>query len=188
MSGVNVIFAHDTEAVLRAAVRLVNSLSPTDGDRLTERAQLDEFLAEERYSGDILGTAEELRQVRALRPRLRRFWDVPDRDRAADLVNELLAECDARPYLIRHDEFDWHLHLTRADQPLEQRIAAETAMAFLDLIRTDEWSRLKLCAATDCADVLVDLSRNRSKRFCDTGNCANRMHVTAYRARQRSLG
>lgn len=182
------IFAHDTETVLRAAAWLVNTLSPTNGDRLTTRVELDEFLATERYSGEILGTEIELRRVRALRPRLRRFWEVPDRDEAADLVNELLTECDARPYLIRHDELDWHLHLTRNDQPLDQRIAAESAMAFLDLIRADEWARMKTCAATDCEDVLVDLSKNRSKRFCDTGNCANRMHVTAYRARQRSSG
>jgi predicted RNA-binding Zn ribbon-like protein len=113
---------------------------------------------------------------------------VPERDEAAELVNELLVEADARPYLARHDELDWHLHLTRPDQPLELRIAAETAMAFLDLIRTDEWVRMKTCAATDCADVLVDLSKNRSKRFCDSGNCANRMHVTAYRARQKKVG
>lgn len=182
------IFAYDTEEVLRAAARLVNTLSPTNGDQLTERAQLDEFLAEEQYSGEILGTEAELQRVRALRPRLRKFWEAPDRDEAAELVNELLVESDARPYLIRHDVLDWHLHLTRQDQPLEQRIAAESAMAFLDLIRTDEWARMKSCAATDCSDVLVDLSKNRSKRFCDSGNCANRMHVTAYRARQRAIG
>ncbi len=182
------IFAHDTETILRAAARLVNTASPTSGDLLTERSQLDEFLTSEGYSGEILGTAAELASVRALRPRLRDFWDVSDRDDAADLVNQLLTEADARPYLSRHDDLDWHLHLTRNDQPLEHRIAAETAMAFLDLIRSDEWMRMKTCAATDCADVLVDLSKNRSKRFCDSGNCANRMHVTAYRARQKEVG
>jgi predicted RNA-binding Zn ribbon-like protein len=180
------IFAYDTEAALRATARLVNTDSPTDGDLMTERAQLDEFLTTERYSGQILGTDAELKRVRALRPRLRRFWEVSDRDEAAELINVLLAEADARPYLFRHDDLDWHLHVTRQDQPLDHRIAAETAMAFLDLIRTDEWSRLKTCAATDCADVLIDLTKNRSKRFCDTGNCANRMHVTAYRARQKN--
>jgi hypothetical protein len=32
--------------------------------------------------------------------------------------------------------------------------------------------------------VLVDLSRNRSRRFCDVNGCANRAHVAAYRARR----
>ena len=35
----------------------------------------------------------------------------------------------------------------------------------------------------DCDDVVVDLSKNRSKRFCD-GGCGNRAAVAAYRARK----
>ena len=34
--------------------------------------------------------------------------------------------------------------------------------------------------------MLVDLSRNRSKRYCDSRTCGNRLHVAAYRARQRT--
>jgi predicted RNA-binding Zn ribbon-like protein len=123
--------------------------------------------------------------VRALRGRLRRFWTVRDRDEAAALVNEILDEADARPYLSRHDEWDWHLHVTRPDAPLANRIAAEAAMAVLDLIRADALGRLRICAADDCEDVLIDLSKNSSKRYCDTGNCGNRTNVAAYRARKR---
>jgi predicted RNA-binding Zn ribbon-like protein len=36
--------------------------------------------------------------------------------------------------------------------------------------------------------VLVDLSRNRSRMFCDTGNCGNRQHVAAYRERRAQEG
>ena len=57
------------------------------------------------------------------------------------------------------------------------------AMALADLIRVGELRRLKACAAPDCEAVLVDLSRNRSRMFCDTGNCGNRQHVAAYRER-----
>ena len=57
-------------------------------------------------------------------------------------------------------------------------------MAFVDLVRADDLGRLRRCAAEDCDAVLVDLSRNRSRRFCDTGNCGNRAHVAAYRARR----
>jgi predicted RNA-binding Zn ribbon-like protein len=79
---------------------------------------------------------------------------------------------------------DWHLHLAAADDPLAQRMGAEMAMALADLIRAGELRRLKICAAPDCDAVLVDLSRNRSRRFCDTGNCGNRQHVAAYRQRR----
>ncbi len=81
---------------------------------------------------------------------------------------------------------DWHLHLASVDDPLAQRMGAEMAMALADLIRGGELRRLKICAAPDCEAVLTDLSRNRSRIFCDTGNCGNRQHVAAYRQRQRA--
>ena len=40
----------------------------------------------------------------------------------AALVNEILDEADARPYLSRHDEWDWHLHVTRPETPLADRM------------------------------------------------------------------
>jgi predicted RNA-binding Zn ribbon-like protein len=179
-----VLFSHDTEISLAETAALVNTVG-LDGDELVTLADLDDFLARNPYSGVIRRTPEELESVRALRPRLRKFWMVADRDEAAGMVNEILAEADARPYLARHDEWDWHLHLTRPDAPLADRIAADAAMAMLDLIRADALSRLRICAAGDCEDVLIDLSKNSSKRYCDTGNCGNRTNVAAYRARKR---
>lgn len=100
------------------------------------------------------------------------------------LVNRLLDEARAHPHLVEHGDWGWHLHVTGPGDPLHHRLAAEAAMAFVDLVRSGELGRLRTCAAPDCAAVLVDLSRNRSRRFCDTGNCANRQHVAAYRARR----
>lgn len=178
------LFTHDTEQALAEAAALANTLS--DGvDELATRRGLDAFLERFPYSGVVRGTAEELAEVRRLRDRLRMVWDAADRDEAAAIVNAILAEIDASPYLSKHDQWDWHLHMTRPDAPLAQRIGAEAAMGLLDLIRQDDLARLKICAAPDCEDVLVDLSRNSSKRFCDTGNCGNRTNVAAYRARKR---
>ena len=178
------LFSHDTERALAETAALVNTVG-RDGDTLVTLADLDDLLTRYPYSGVIRRTPDELESVRDLRRRLRRFWTVADRDEAAALVNEILAEADARPYLARHDEWDWHLHVTRPDAPLTDRIAADAAMAFLDLIRADALGRLRVCAADDCEDVLIDLSKNSSKRYCDTGNCGNRTNVAAYRARKR---
>ena len=180
-------FAHDTEVALVEAAALVNTLSD-DGDQLASRAGLDAFLARHPFSGRVAGDEEELQQVRRLRQRLREFWEVADRDAVADLVNALLADCASAPYLSKHDQYDWHLHVTRPDAPLADRIGAEAAMGLLDLVRADALDRLRTCAADDCSDVLVDLSRNHSKRYCATGNCGNRANVAAYRARKRSAG
>jgi predicted RNA-binding Zn ribbon-like protein len=100
------------------------------------------------------------------------------------IVNDLLAEAGAVPRLVRHDRFDWHLHVVDPETPLDERIAAETAMAMIDVIRGDELSRLGVCAQDDCASIVLDLSRNRSKIFCGT-TCSNRAAVAAYRARNR---
>ncbi|MDN4162789.1 CGNR zinc finger domain-containing protein [Nocardioides abyssi] len=174
------VFAHDTEQSLLAAVTLANSAEPPD--TLTSVAELDAFYERFEFTGRRDRTRAELDEVRALRPVLRELL-TGDRDDAAALVNTLLAGARALPQLVRHDRFDWHLHAVVADAPLATRIAVEAAMAMIDVIRADELSRLDVCADDDCEAVVLDLSRNRSRRFCSTA-CGNRNAVAAYRARQ----
>ena len=176
------LFAHDTEASLRAAVSLVNSAE--EPDTLTEISQLDAWYAEHEFTGRHDSDAAELDAVRALRPVLRELLTA-ERDVAAELVNTLLADAQAVPQLRRHDGLDWHIHAVPADAPFERRVAVEAAMAMIDVIRADELSRLSVCADQRCEGLVLDLSRNRSRRFCSTA-CANRNAVAAYRARARS--
>ena len=56
-------------------------------------------------------------------------------------------------------------------------------MAFVDVVRLQHLDRLHVCGSDDCNDVLVDLSKNRSRRYCST-TCANRVNVAAWRARR----
>lgn len=178
------IFAYDTELGLVAAAALVNTAA-RGAELLPDPAALDAFLTEQQWSGARAGGQQELTEVKALRPLLRRFWEL-DETGAVDLVNRLLRDADALPQLVRHDHWDWHLHASQSDAPLATRMAVEAAMAMVDVIRTGEMSRLRLCSADDCDAVVVDLSKNRSKRYCDVGNCGNRAHVAAYRERRRS--
>lgn len=177
------VFTHDTDAALLSAVSLVNS-GDEPGQPLGTVADLTAFLEEWAYTGRIDGTDSELEEIRRLRPRLRSLLTA-ERDEAVDLVNSMLAQAKALPQLMRHDTWDWHLHAIDPDRPLADRIVVETAMAMVDVIRLDEMSRLGTCAADDCDHVVLDLSRNRSRRFCST-TCGNREAVAAYRARQRS--
>ena len=108
-----------------------------------------------------------------------------DRDDAVTLVNAILAEQGAVPQLTRHGDTDWHIHATTDDRPIHERILVETAMAMIDVIRADETSRFGRCAAEDCDGVVIDLSRNRSRKYCSTA-CTNREAVAAYRARRRA--
>jgi predicted RNA-binding Zn ribbon-like protein len=122
-------------------------------DTLTDVADLDDFLRRYQYTGRHERTRAELESVRDLRQRL------------------------------RTDDFGWHLHAVDYDDPLAERIKIETAMAMIDVIRADETSRLGVCADDGCDGVVLDLSRNRSRRYCSTA-CGNRNAVAAYRARK----
>lgn len=177
------VFAHDTELSLQAAVALVNTMPRLHPeDELETVAELDAFFERYDYTGRHDRTEGELDEVRALRPRLRELLLAP-RDTAAEIVNQLLAEAGAVPRLVRHAPYDWHVHAVPTDAPLAVRISVETAMAMIDVIREDEHTRLGVCADDDCEGIVLDLSRNRSRRFCST-TCSNRHAVAAYRSRQ----
>ena len=177
------LFTDDTDAALRAAVALVNS-SDEPGEPLGSVDDLSAFLASWPYTGRLDASEAELDAVRRLRPALRTLL-LADRDEAAEIVNGMLARAKALPQLQRHDHWDWHVHAVGPERPLDERVVVETAMAMIDVIRADEMSRLDRCAADDCDDVVLDLSRNRSRRYCSV-TCGNREAVAAYRARQKA--
>ncbi|MDZ4265416.1 MAG: CGNR zinc finger domain-containing protein [Mycobacterium sp.] len=179
------LFNHDTDLTLRAVCVLINT-DRVDGEQLADLAALDDYLATFGWTGRRDRDTAELESVQQLRARLGRMWEIADdEERVVGQVNALLSDTRAAPWLTRHAEMpEWHLHLASIHDPLWQRMGAEMAMALADLIRSGELRRLKICAAPDCEAVLVDLSRNRSGKFCDTGNCGNRQHVAAYRERR----
>lgn len=174
------LFTDDTEEALRTAVWLANSAEHPD--TLASLADLDMFLAAHPYTGRIDRDEVELAALRALRPRLRRMLLAPRDDMVAE-VNAALGSVTVTPRLARHDQTDWHLHAVADDRPLPERVLVETAMALIDVIRAHERSRISVCDDADCAAIALDLSRNRSKRYCST-TCANRNAVAAYRARR----
>lgn len=182
------VFAHDTDVALQTAAALVNTavgaFPDDEGDTLETTDQLRDFYVGWAWTGRFDGDSAELEQVRALRPRLRAVWAAADDAEATvALVNDLLRTGEALPQLVDHDDYGWHIHATGADAPFADRMQVEAAMALVDVIRAGELSRLRVCAADDCDDVLVDLSRNRSRRYCD-GGCGNRLAAAAYRSRR----
>jgi predicted RNA-binding Zn ribbon-like protein len=179
--GVKVIFAHDTEVALAAAVALVNTLDGPD-DHLTDLAALDEFVGAWGWTGARTHDPQELEAVRALRPQLRALWD-SEEDEVVRRVNDMLRTENALPQLVKHDAWHYHVHATSPQAPLASRMAVEAAMAFVDIVRSRGLERLRICDMADCNAVAIDLTKNKSKRYCDSG-CSNRAAVAAYRARK----
>jgi predicted RNA-binding Zn ribbon-like protein len=178
--------AHDTTADLTLAVGLVNTepgrAAETDG--LPDVTTLETFLDHRQIFPRSRARPADLDAVRRLRPQLTAAWQAASRPPAlAAIANDLLGQSGARPWLTDHDG-TWHLHANRPEAPLVHQVAAQAGLAFADLVRLGETERLRHCLAPGCRAVLIDLSRNRSRMYCDTGNCGNRQHVAAYRARQ----
>ena len=173
------LFAHDTTAALVLAADLVNA------DDLADAAALEALLGKHLSEPLPPVTPAALDAVQALRPTLRAVWQARQTEDLAELINGLLRDSGARPWLTDHGGgWGWHLHVTGHEAALEDRIAAQAGFAFADLVRLRETDRLRSCEAPDCDAVFVDLSKNRSRRYCDTGNCGNRQHVAAYRERR----
>ena len=175
------LFAHDTELALTGAAALVNTDQP-ETDLLPDVAALDAFINEWGWTGSRRRDQQELDEVWALRDRLRMLWSLPVDELAAE-VNALLKEFRALPQLVTHGDWGYHLHATGDAAPLAERMAVEAGMGLVDVIRQSELDRLRVCDADDCANVLVDLSKNRSRRYCSTA-CSNRMNVAAFRTRK----
>lgn len=120
---------------------------------------------------------------RELRGRLAEVWALAAVDEAAavERVNALLAAAGPLRLTAGGDV----VGLAPAQVPADavERLAAMAALALAETAMDGELTRLRVCEGEDCENALVDASRNRSKRFCDEANCANRTHVRSYRAR-----
>ncbi len=101
-------------------------------------------------------------------------------------VNALLAANPLSPRLSAgHSETaNWHVHVADVDAPPATEVAAAAAWGMAHGIvhyGLDRWGR---CGAEGCGNYYLDTSTNRAKRFCSP-RCANRVHVAAFRSRQR---
>ncbi|MER7671588.1 CGNR zinc finger domain-containing protein [Kitasatospora sp. NPDC096128] len=181
------LITHDTECALSILVDLLNTAPEVCGDeRLPDVAALDAFVVRQEISEIDSLTEDDLRQVQELRSRLREVFWTESTEAAAELVNAIVAAAGTTPRLVNHDHHDWHIHYFAPHVAIAPHLAAELGMALAFILMAGERERLRRCEAPDCARVFVDLSRNRSRRYCDSRTCGNRLHVAAYRARQRS--
>jgi len=176
----------DNAAYLDVALRLANAdLTGIDQAGVDG---LREALYEEPWWAERTGE----RDLHALRPvadGLRRVLAAAvaaDREAVTKEANALLAAHPLRPQLSSgHDEKqNWHVHVADPGQPPATEVAAAAAWGVAQGIvhyGLERWGR---CAAEDCGNFFLDTSTNRAKRFC-SARCANRVHVAAFRSRQR---
>ncbi|MGL5849661.1 MAG: CGNR zinc finger domain-containing protein [Phycicoccus sp.] len=175
------------------ACALVNSLAttrargrslprPDEPDEV--RAQAEEALRDAGAHRSVVHR-RDVDGLRRLAGQLRDVFDAldaDDQDSAADTLNALLAESDARPRLHRHPPEPWHLHFHPPGAGVVDGWTAVCATALATVLGTDRLARLGTCAAENCDQVYVDTSRNGTRRFCGLV-CQNRAKAAAHRSR-----
>jgi predicted RNA-binding Zn ribbon-like protein len=62
------------------------------------------------------------------------------------------------------------------------------AQATAALLTSPELSRLRLCEGAGCGWLFLDLSPNRSRRWCAMASCGNRAKARRHYARRRQAG
>lgn len=182
-------FTGYAEHAVAAAVDLVNSLGADSGtDRLTDLDVLSRWLAGHGFHGGRLRRAD-LDEIKAVRARLRDVFEAAeasDEAGAVAAINGLLSDFGALPHLTDHDGQEWHLHFAAMTRGPAARVAATAAMGLAGIVSADGFGRLRVCDWESCGDVFVDMSRNRSRRYCSPDVCGNRASVAAYRRRKQS--
>ncbi|AKA02815.1 hypothetical protein SAZ_10570 [Streptomyces noursei ZPM] len=183
------LITHDTRCALDAVVDLLNTApegdSPGAPDSLTDLPALTEFVRRNEVSGVGSLGPDDLAAVRAVRARFAEIFAAGDNHTAAARLNALVASAGTTPQLTDHDGYDWHVHYFAPGATVADHLAADGGMALAFILVAGERERLRRCEAPDCRHAFVDLSRNRSRRYCDSRTCGNRLHVAAYRARRR---
>jgi predicted RNA-binding Zn ribbon-like protein len=179
-------FDADQIEAMAGCVELINTGRGRQGDGLQDVTDL-QAIADKYVFAGVRGVAGDLPRARDYRARLDAIvtsCEAGYEQSAIAEINALLAETGASPQVVAHDGRGPHLHVSRPTAPLADRLAAHFAMGLAWLVVAGEARRMRTCESPTCQDVFVDLSRNRSRRYCDSRTCGNRLHVAAYRARK----
>jgi predicted RNA-binding Zn ribbon-like protein len=166
------------------ALQLAVDLANTD---VASRADVEEYLRvndEWFVNRDATLLDADLASIAGLSRHIRAVVESTTDDEAVTRLNTLLECCSPEPRVTNHDG-SLHLHYSPDTATLVDQLGATVAMGMAQVVCRYGRERLGICAAEDCADVFVDTSRNRSRRYCSE-TCASRTTVSAYRARQRA--
>ena len=105
-----------------------------------------------------------------------------DRDAAAAGLNALLAAFAGPPRLVRHEGWDWHLHVDRADDaPWAEWLAASAALALATRLVGRRRRAVGRVRRRGARGAFVHDGRGGDRRCCST-TCASRERVRRHRA------
>lgn len=101
-------------------------------------------------------------------------------------LNAQLAEAGRHRRVVA-DEGGWSWTWERGEEPLEWPLHPVVQSAG-EVLTDGEVVRVKECASDDCTWLFYDVSKNRSRRWCEMKDCGNKAKQRQYRRRAASRG
>jgi predicted RNA-binding Zn ribbon-like protein len=154
---------------------------------LTEREARRLLQEGDRHPGD---ASSAHRRAVALREVLYRIFSGIAAERppeASDLalLNGALGEASCKGRLVRTtDGFAWEW--AGGEGPLD-RMLVPVAWSAADLLISDLLPRVKTCPGEGCGWLFVDVSHNRSRRWCTMETCGNRAKARQHYRKHRAM-
>lgn len=183
--------SHYREQFIQFVVDFANTYDPflDEPEFLRTPADLQEFLQQRHIEMSGPFTEIEFMRVRQLRDRLRDIFLRLETSDAAEIEGTINSLLGTSPVNLQASisegeptEIKYEIPTTVA---LVERLAVQTGLGLTLALQQYGAERLKVCAAAPCQEVFIDVSKNKSRRFCGE-RCANRYNVAHFRERQRS--
>lgn len=154
-------------------------------EHLRQPADLKRFLETHNLKSETAINQTMVEQVHRLREDLRLCWTAKTLAEMITWLNTFLTlaavtvqvEADAENRV----NFQFQ---AQSSTPFLQNLALECAVGIVFVLQNYGIERMRACAAEPCRDVFVDVSRNKTRRFCSE-RCANRYNIAAFRDRQK---
>lgn len=184
--------SHYSEQLIQFVVDFANTYDPFLDEPESWRTvgDLQEFLEQHHVEmSDESLTEMEFMKIRQLRDRLRDIFLRLETREPSEIVGAINGLLGATPVNLQASISEGELIQIKYKIPtnvvLVERLAVEVGLGLTLALQQYGPERLKVCAAAPCQEVFIDVSKNKSRRFCGE-RCANRYNVAHFRERQRS--
>lgn len=182
-------FAHYDVAIPYDALaeNLVNSHDITlqEPEHLRGIDDLRGFMAHHGIAADEAVTTHDLQKTRALRSATRQVFESRSESQATRRINSLLAGKRYAAVMSTHGAgavLGWRI---ATEDGAAAQLEAAVAINLAALLQAVGFARYRVCHASPCQDVFIDLSKKGNRIFCGP-RCATRVHVAQFRKRERA--
>ena len=99
------------------------------------------------------------------------------------LSTEAVGTMEALELVPGEGGFAWR---ARGDAAIEPLVLYAPALSAASLLTGDDLPRVRVCANQECGWLFLDSSKNQTRKWCDMGDCGNRMKARRRAARLRA--